>query len=83
MYNGIRDISTTKDSNGKYTSVRITFGPHYFIELHAKKVHGSAGVDFVVGATHHGFKADASEVNGELEKLIYEVRESHPGNVID
>jgi len=77
--NGIREVRAAKDKNGKYRKVRIVFGPHYFLELH-----DDAGkVVFVLGATHHGFKADAYEINGELEKFIYEIRESHPGNTID
>jgi hypothetical protein len=37
----------------------------------------------VLGATHHGFKADASEVDGDLERLINEVREEHPEMAVD
>ena len=77
---GIRTVETQKDSSGKYTRVRLVFGPHYFVELHR-----GAGdtVTFVLGATHHGFRADASEVSGELERIIQEVRQSHPNNLVD
>jgi len=60
--------------------VRVVFGPHYFVELH-REING--GVSFVLGATHHGFRADASEIDGELEKIIYEIREAHPHNIVD
>ena len=50
---------------------QLVFGPHYFVQL---KLEDLGAVTFVLGATHHGFKADASQVNCELEKIIYEVR---------
>jgi hypothetical protein len=37
----------------------------------------------VLGTTHHGFKADASEVKGELERIVSEVRATHPGSAVD
>jgi len=40
-------------------------------------------VSFVLVATHHGFKADASEVDGELERIIEEVRRAHPETTVD
>jgi hypothetical protein len=79
MPKGIRQILTERDDDGSYKEVRIVFGPHYFLELHDE----GENLTFVLGATHHGFKAEASEVGGELEKLIYEIRESHPSNVVD
>lgn len=80
MNNGIRTVEVSKDGQGNYKSVRLVFGPHYFVELHQEN---EGGVTFVLGATHHGFKADGSEVNGELEKFINEIRHSHPENVVD
>jgi hypothetical protein len=59
MADGIREVTTQKDSKGNYTDVRLVFGPHYFVELHLER---SGKVRFVLGATHHGFKADASQV---------------------
>jgi hypothetical protein len=78
MANGIRAVEAHKDSEGNYNRVRLVFGPHYFVELHVEE---SGGVLFVLGATHHGFRADASEVDGELERIINEVRRAHPQNV--
>ena len=66
MPNGIREVTTTKNKRGDYESVRLVFGPHYFVQL---KLEDLGAVTFVLGATHHGFKADASQVNGELEKI--------------
>jgi hypothetical protein len=77
---GIRTVDVDTDDQGNTSHVRVVFGPHYFVELHRED---SGNVIFVLGATHHGFKADASEVNGELEGLINEVRSAHPGNAVD
>jgi hypothetical protein len=60
--------------------VRLVFGPHYFVELHLEE---KGAVTFVLGASHHGFKADASKVAGELEKIIDEIRRNHPQNLVD
>lgn len=59
--------------------VRITFGPHYFLEVSKHK----EKVKFVVGATHHGVMADASMVGGELEKMIEVLRREFPKNTVD
>jgi hypothetical protein len=80
MLKGIRTVDSDSNKDGEYTRVRLVFGPHYFVEIHADE---SDRVTFIVGATHHGFKADASEVGGELERLINEVGESHPEKAID
>jgi len=77
---GIRTVDIDTDEEGNTNRVRLVFGPHYFVELHREEANR---VTFVLGATHHGFKADASEVNGELEGFIKEVREAHPGNAVD
>ena len=71
-------LRKTKDAITE--SVRLVFGPHYFVQL---KLEDLGAVTFVLGATHHGFKADASQVNGELEKRIYEVRGNHAANLVD
>jgi len=75
----IREVNVERDEAGNYKQVQLAFGPHYFVEL----VTEEGGVNLYVGATHHGFKADASEVNGELERFIYEIRERHPENAFD
>jgi hypothetical protein len=80
MLEGIRTVKVKEDDDGNVRFVRLVFGPHYFVELER----GDDGkVSFVLGATHHGFKADASEVGGELEELIQEIRRGHPKLVVD
>jgi hypothetical protein len=75
MDNGIREINIEKDEQGKYQKLQVVFGPHYFVEL---ETDAAGKVTAYIGATHHGFKADASEVGGELEKIVYEIRDAHP-----
>jgi hypothetical protein len=75
----IRDVKLKKDDKGTIQHVRIVFGPHYFVELHDSE----NTVSFSVGYTHHGFKADASDVNGELEQLVNEIRRRFPEKAID
>lgn len=74
----IREVIVKQDENGGYKSVEIVFGPHYFIDLLEEEGH----LILQLGATHHGIRADASEVGGELEQFIYEIRENHPDNVV-
>lgn len=76
----IRELEVQKGEGGAVRHVRIVFGPHHFVELDAKE---DGRVEFKLGATHHGFRADASKVNGQLEMLINEVRRSHPDLLID
>ena len=63
---GIRTVETKKDAIGNYEQVRVFFGPHYFIELHCER---NGKVTFVLGATHHGFKADASQGRRRVGEL--------------
>ena len=62
------------DEDGKITVVRFAFGPHYFVEVERKE----GPVTLHLGATHHGISADASEVGGELERIIDALKESNP-----
>ena len=80
MSDGIRSVGTKKGIEGQFSEVRIVFGPHYFVNL---RLNEKEEVIFELGATHHGFKADASKVGGELESFIYEIRNAHPRNNID
>jgi hypothetical protein len=59
--------------------VRIAFSPHCYVEIWKDK----EKVQFVLGATHHGIKADASTVGGELEKMIEMMRREFPKSTVD
>ncbi len=39
-------------------------------------------MDFLLGAHHTGFKADASEIQGQLQKYISEVQQRHPESAL-
>jgi hypothetical protein len=80
MLEGIRTIEVDRDADGTAKHVRLVFGPHYFVELGRED---SGHLTFVLGATHHGFRADASDVGGELETIINEIRRGHPEAVVD
>jgi len=76
----IRSVEIKKRQTGEYEEVRIIFGPHYFIDLRTQE---NGKIEFSLGATHHGFRVDASEVNGELEKIIELVRKLQPKLAFD
>ena len=80
MPDGIREADVQTAADGVIANVRLVFGPHHFVELHRRQ---DGGVDFVLGATHHGFLADASIVGSPLEGIINEVREAHPDLTVD
>lgn len=80
MHEGIRDVEVTRLPDGTISAVRLVFGPHYFVDL---SLQDDAAVQFVLGFTHHGFVADASEVSGELEQIINETRVNHPDRAVD
>jgi hypothetical protein len=63
-----------RDAQGKVREVRLVFGPHHFVDVTRE----AGRIKFSVGATHHGISADASEVMGELEVLIEELKRAHP-----
>jgi len=77
---GIRAITIQRHSNGSLGKVRIVFGPHHFIELHSDT---EGRVDFWLGTTHHGIRADASDVNSPLERIVEAARKQFPGNTLD
>jgi len=73
------DVDTEHDAKGVVELVRIRFGPHYLAEV--RRDHSK--VTFTLIATHHGFEADATEVGGELDRIIQDVRHGHPDAVVD
>lgn len=76
---GIRDVEIRSDSSGRVHTVRLVFGPHYFLEV----VDNQGKISLAMGASHHGIRAAANEVNDELEQFINELRERHPRNQLD
>jgi len=75
----IREVNIEKNENGEYKKVSLVFGPHYFFELQENE----GKISVRLGATHHGFQADASEVGGELDGIISAIRENYPENQTD
>lgn len=55
-------------------NVKIAFGPHHFCNI--SKENGD--IYFEVGFTHHGVKFKASEVDGDLYKIIDKLRKEYP-----
>jgi hypothetical protein len=75
----IRAVVTEGDRQSGYKRVQVLFGTNYFLDI----VETDGRVQFLLGAHHTGFKADASEVQGELYKYINEVLERHPESAIE
>lgn len=78
---GIRDVVIEKDSNGDFKRVQVFFGPHFLVDIMPSELTGE--LTAYIGYTHHGFGARAIEVNDQLEKIINEVRATHPELVFD
>jgi hypothetical protein len=74
----IRSVVVEGDRQSGYKRVQVLFGTNYFLEI----VENNGRVDFSLGAHHTGFKADASELQGELQKYIREVEERHPESAL-
>ena len=72
----IRSGVTEGDRQNGYKRVQVLFGTNYFLEI----VENNGRVEFLLGAHHTGFKADASDPQGELQKFISEIQRSHPDN---
>ncbi|MGA2404924.1 MAG: hypothetical protein ABSG91_25015 [Syntrophobacteraceae bacterium] len=81
MAEGIREPEIQKTEDGKCESIEINFGPHYFVIIDHKGPNGK--LRFILGATHHGFQADPTEVGGELEAFINRIRELYPHSTVD
>ncbi len=78
MNEGIRDVEISKGESGNIEQIQLVFGDRYFVEITVKD---DKEVQFILGATHHGFRVDAS--GSELEAIIYEIREKHADLVVD
>ena len=82
-YNKIRDITVKKNDKKHFVDkdvdkLRVVFGPHFFFELTEE----NGELFMILGATHHGFKIKANEVNGLLDRLIQDVRAEVPDRML-
>lgn len=75
----IRSVVVEGDRQSGYKRVQVLFGTNYFLEI----VENDGRVEFLLGAHHTGFKADASDLPGELQKYIREVEERHPESALE
>lgn len=62
-------------------TVRLMFGPHFRVEITVDSVTGETA--FTCVRTHHGYRTDASAINGPLEQIIEETVQRHPEYRID
>jgi hypothetical protein len=70
----IRSVVVEGNRESGYKRVQVLFGTNYFLEI----VENDGRVELLLGAHHSGFKADASELQGELYHYINEIMERHP-----
>jgi len=70
----IRSIVVEGNRENGYKRVQVLFGTNYFLEI----VDDDGRISFLLGAHHTGFKAEASELQGELQKYISEIQQRHP-----
>jgi hypothetical protein len=75
----IRSVVVEGNRQSGYKRVQVLFGTNYFLEI----VDNDGRVEFLLGAHHTGFKADASELQSELHKFISEVKERHPESAFE
>lgn len=75
----IRSVVAEGDRQAGYKRVQVLFGTNYFLEI----VENDGRVEFLLGAHHTGFKADATELEGELHKYISEILERHPERALE
>jgi hypothetical protein len=75
----IRSVVLEGSRDSGYKRVQVLFGTNYFLEI----VDSDGRVSFLLGAHHTGFKADASEAQGELQKFITEIQQRHPESAFE
>jgi len=75
----IRAVVVEGDRERGYKRVNVLFGTDFFLEI----VENDGRVNFLLGAHHEAFKADACEAKGQLEKYIKEIMERHPASVLE
>ena len=71
--NKIRNLKINQDNDGKISDISFVFGPHHFLEVSLDK----DKVKLKLGATHHGFEINGSDIGGDLDKLIWDIRSNH------
>jgi hypothetical protein len=77
---GIRSVGIETGNDGRITRLTASFGPHHYFTVSTTK---KGRVRFRLCYKHHGFESDASEVNGDLEKIIETIRKAHPKTTVD
>lgn len=75
----IRAVVTEGDRQSGYKRVQVLFGTNYFLDI----VENDGRVQFLLGAHHTGFRADATEMQGELCRYISAVLERHPESALE
>ena len=69
---GVRSIHIARNTNGR-DAIVIQLAPHHLVV-----VTGGAKPTVSLACTHHGFVAEAFELNGQLEQVINLVRQHLP-----
>ncbi len=75
----IRSVVVEGNRESGYKRVQVLFGTNYFLEI----IDNDGRVEFLLGAHHTGFKADASEIQGQLQKYISEIKDRHPESAFE
>jgi hypothetical protein len=75
----IRSVVVEGSRETGFKRVQVLFGTNYFLEI----VDSDGRISFLLGAHHTGFKADASELEGELRQFISEIQERHPESAME
>ena len=75
----IRSVVLEGNRETGYKRVQVLFGTNYFLEI----IDNDGRIEFLLGAHHTGFKADASEIQGQLQKYISEIKDRHPESAFE
>ena len=77
-FKGVR-VNDVRIHGKDLNQLKISFGPHHFLNIYEE----DQKLYIELGATHHGVKLQADEVDGELYQAIEYLREKFPQNIID
>ncbi len=75
----IRSVVVEGNRETGFKRVQVLFGTNCFLEI----VDENGRIHFSMGAHHSGFKADASEIDSELQQYIGEIQERHPDHALE